>query len=77
MDYDLVLSCGILLAGCSVPAFLGMTDSRDGLKSGLATLVVAGALVVLAVAESPQTYQLERLPQTMTDVVVRYMPFSS
>lgn len=74
MDTDLVLVLGLVVAGFSIPsAVSALTDGRSP-RAPMLTILLAGALVIYALAARPGGYSLAEVPEVFARVVARVLP---
>jgi len=71
MDFDAILTIGIVLATFSVPAFLSaMADGRSTRASALCILL-AGSAMVYALTQKPGGYTGQDIPEVVIDQIAR------
>ncbi len=73
MDTDLTLTIGLAL-GCLAIAFIASALAQVQLPRKSALLgLVAGGLIWLAVAQSPEGYAAEDIPEVVLGVIARFL----
>lgn len=74
MDTDLALVLGIIIAALSIPSILSALSDRRAPRASAITVLIAGGLIVFAVAGKPGGYSLEGIPDAFVSVFARYIP---
>jgi hypothetical protein len=74
MDSDLALVIGIVIAALSIPSILSAASDRRAPRASAITILIAGGLIVFAIAGKPGGYSLDQLPDVFLNVVARFMP---
>ena len=64
---------GIILAGFSVPSMLGALAERRSPRVAAITIVIGGALIVLAISQKPGGYALREVPEAFIRVVAYFI----
>lgn len=73
MDTDLFLVIGIVLGGLAIPSMLNAYSEGAPPRFAAMLAIAAGALIVLAVTNSPVGYKMEDIPDVFTRVAARFM----
>ncbi|MEQ6249184.1 hypothetical protein ABMC89_09870 [Sulfitobacter sp. HNIBRBA3233] len=74
MDLDLALVLGIIIAALSIPSILSAISDRRAPRASAITVLIAGGLIVFAIAGKPGGYSLQEIPDVFVKVAARYMP---
>ena len=71
MDWDLILTVGIMLLLLSLPSFLGGLGEGRLSRTGVLLVVLAAGLCSWAMLSRPEGYALQDIPQAMLRVLAR------
>lgn len=74
MDTDLALVLGIILGGFSIPSIVSAYSDKRAPRASVITILLAGGLILYALAAHPGGYRLEQLPDVFFSVIARFMP---
>jgi len=73
MSPDLFLVLGIIIAGFSIPSILSAVSDRRAPRASAITVLIAGALILIAVQSQPGGYTLEEIPDVFVRVIARFI----
>ena len=73
MDYDLILTVGIVLLALSLPSFLGAWVEGRLSRPGVVMVAVAAGLIGWAVHSRPEAYTFQQIPDVVLGVVARML----
>ena len=73
MDFDLILTVGLIVAVFSVPAVISAISHNRTPRVAAIVMMVAGGLVAYAVTKKPNGYTLDQIPDVIVNVVARYI----
>jgi hypothetical protein len=71
MDYDLILTLGMVLLALSLPSFLGAWVEGRLSRSGVFMVVLAVGMIGWAVHSRPEAYRFQQLPDVVLGVIGR------
>lgn len=69
---DLFLVIGIVLVGLSVPSILGALAERRTPRVAAISILIGGALILMALNQKPGGYTLREIPEAFIRVVAHY-----
>jgi len=73
MSPDLYLVLGIIIAGFSIPSILSAISDRRAPRASAITVLIAGALILIAVQTQPSGYTLQEVPDVFVRVIARFI----
>ncbi len=73
MDPDIMLVIGLVIGILAVPSLVSALQEDRAPRVGVAAVLVAGALIVLAVNDKPGGYRLKDVPDAVYHVIGRVM----
>lgn len=74
MDADLALVLGLVVAAFSIPSILSALSDGRSPRASMVTILIAGALILYAIATKPGGYTVADVPEAFFGVVARFMP---
>ena len=74
MDTDLALVLGLILGGMAIPSVLSAYSDRRAPRASAVTVLIAGALILYAVAARPGGYSLAQIPDVFFGVIAQFIP---
>lgn len=74
MDPDLSLILGLVLGGFSFVGMLSAISDGRGPRASAVTVLIAGGLVLYALATKPGGYSMTQIPDVFFSVVARALP---
>ncbi|MEM5476401.1 hypothetical protein [Pacificibacter sp. AS14] len=72
MDTDLFLVIGSAVLVLALPALIGAFSESRPPRAAAILVLIGGALVALAVTQSPSGYGFDDVPQALTRVIGRF-----
>ena len=73
MDPDLLLVLGLIIAAFSIPSVLSAMSDRRAPRASSITILIGGALILLAVLTKPGGYVASEIPDVFVRVVRGFM----
>ncbi|WP_050927882.1 hypothetical protein [Aestuariivita boseongensis] len=74
MDQDLALILGLVIGGFSIVGMFSALSDGRGPRASAITVLIAGGLIVYALASKPGGYSMAQLPDVFFGVVARFIP---
>ena len=74
MDADLALILGLIVGGLSIVGIFGAIADGRGPRASAITVIIAGGLIIYALATKPDGYTMDQIPQVFFGVVARFIP---
>jgi len=74
LDTDLALILGFILGALSIPALVSAYSDQRAPRAFMVLILLAGMLILYAVAAQPGGYQFSQLPKVFFGVMARFMP---
>lgn len=71
MDWDLILTVGVLLLLLSLPSFVGGLGEGRLSRIGVLLVVLGAGMASFAVLSRPEGYTLQEIPEAMLRVLAR------
>lgn len=73
MDYDLLLTIGLIVGVFAIPAAISaISESRAPRVASLA-IIIAGGLVAYSVTQKPGGYRFDEIPNVLVNVIARFI----
>ena len=73
MDFDLIFVIGMVLSAFAIPSLAAAYADRRLPKLAALMLIVAVIAIAAAIQESPETYALDTIDDTVLAVLGRYL----
>jgi len=74
MDPDLLMVLGVVLAVFTIPSMISAYSDRRAPRASAVTVLIAGGMILWAMAIKPGGYRISDLPDVFVEVAGRYLP---
>ena len=74
MDTDLALILGLVIGGFSIPSIVSSISDGRAPRASMITILLAGALILYALAAKPGGYRIDQMPDVFFSVIDRILP---
>jgi len=74
MDTDLALILGLVIGGFSIPSIVSSISDGRAPRVSMITILLAGALILYALAAKPGGYRIDQVPDVFFSVIDRILP---
>ncbi len=74
MDTDLALILGLVIGGFAIPSIVSSISDHRAPRASMLMVLIAGGLILFALATKPGGYSIEQVPDVFFRVVARFTP---